>query len=131
MAHLSTPNPCRANRNIIIPESIGIASIALPTKVNSRNLRLDRAPLPLGSIGVGNTRLAGKPSNNLVIQPSLDSTVGSKVILEALPAAGGEGGGGGDTLRREVREGGVVGLAVVHEDLALAADAEVLVAALR
>ncbi len=33
-------------------------------------------------------------------------------------------------LRREVGQGSIVGFAVVHEDLALAADAEMLLAAL-
>lgn len=52
------------------------------------------------------------------------------MVLETLPGAGGEGDGGGDAVGGEVGEGGVVGLAVVHEDGVLAADAEMLVGAL-
>lgn len=53
------------------------------------------------------------------------------MVFEALPRAGWEGSGGSDTLRGQIRERGIVGLAVVHEDGALPADPEVLVGALR
>lgn len=52
------------------------------------------------------------------------------MVLEALPLVGGDVLGGGDTVGGEIGESGVVGLVVVHEDLALAADAEVLALAL-
>lgn len=52
------------------------------------------------------------------------------MVLEAFPASCGEGLGGGDALRGEVGEGGVVGFAVVHEDGGLAAYAEVFVCSL-
>lgn len=52
------------------------------------------------------------------------------MVLEAAPGVGGDGDGGRDALRREVWESGVVGLAVVHHDLGLSADTQVLVGAL-
>ena len=51
------------------------------------------------------------------------------MVLKALKTAGGEGLRGRDTLRREVGKGGIVGLAVVHQNLTLAADAKMLVGA--
>lgn len=52
------------------------------------------------------------------------------MVLEALPLVGGDVLGGGDAFGGEIGKSGVVGLVVVHEDLALAADAEVLALAL-
>jgi len=127
---LGAPNPGRRNGNIIIPESIRVSSVALPSKVNRRHLRLNRAPLPLRCIWIRRALDARQARDNLAVQPRLDAPVGAELILEALPASGGEGCRGGDTLRGEVREGGVVGFAVVHEDGVLAADAEVLLGAL-
>lgn len=51
------------------------------------------------------------------------------MVLEALEFARGQGGRGRDALGGEVGERGVIGLTVVHEDVALPADAEVLVRA--
>ena len=53
------------------------------------------------------------------------------MVLQAMEAVGGKGLGGSDAVRREARERCIVGLAVVHQDLALAADAQVLVGGLR
>lgn len=48
------------------------------------------------------------------------------MILNALPSVGLEGRRSGNALRREIGQGSVVRLMVVHEDLALSTDAEVL-----
>jgi hypothetical protein len=125
-----TPNPSRANRYIIIPESIRIPAIRLPAKVDPRNLRLEGAPLPLRPIRIANARLDREPRDRRAVQPRLDAAVGAKVVLEAAPLVRGERRRACDALRRQIRERRVVAFAVVHEDFALAADAEVLLCAL-
>lgn len=51
------------------------------------------------------------------------------MVFKALEGAGGKGRGGGNALRGEVGKGGIVGFAVVHQDLALATNAKMLVSA--
>ena len=119
-----------ANNNVIIPEGIGISTIALPAKVNTRWLRLNAAPLPLRRIGVAHTRLRRQPRDSSPVEPGLDASVRADVVLEAAPSVGGDGDGGRDALGREVWESGVVGFTVVHHDLGLSADTQVLVGAL-
>jgi hypothetical protein len=128
--HLLAPDPRPTNNNIIIPDGISVTSITLPAKVHARNLRLDGAPLPLRSIGVRHARLDRKSSNSGVIQPCLNSAVSAEMVLEASPGVGGESGGSSDSLGREVGQRGVVGFAVVHQDLGLATDAQMLLSAL-
>ena len=119
-----------ANNNVVIPESVGISTVALPAKVNTRRLRLNAAPLPLRRVGVAHTRLRRQPRDSSPVEPGLDGSVRADVVLEAAPSVGGDGDGGRDALGREVWESGVVGLAVVHHDLGLSADTQVLVGAL-
>jgi hypothetical protein len=127
--HLTT-NLLIANNNIIIPESVRISTIALPAKVNTRRLGLNAAPLPLRRIRVAHTGLRRQPRDSSPVEPGLDAAVRADVVLEAAPGVGGDGDGGGDALGREVWESGVVGFTVVHQDLGLSADAQVLVGAL-
>ena len=119
-----------AHNDVIIPESVRISTIALPAKVNTRRLRLNAAPLPLRRIGVAHTGLRRQPRDSSAIEPGLDASVRADVVLEAAPGVGGDGDGGGDALGREVWESGVVGFTVVHHDLGLSADTQVLVGAL-
>ena len=119
-----------ANNNVIIPEGVRISTIALPAKVNTRRLRLNAAPLPLRRIRVAHTRLRRQPRDSSAVEPGLDASVRADVVLEAAPGVGGDGDGGGDALGREVWESGVVGFTVVHHDLGLSADTQVLVGAL-
>jgi hypothetical protein len=86
--------------------------------------------LPLGSVGVGNTRLAGKTGNGFVVQPCLDTAVGAYMILETVPRPSRKSCGGGNALRREVRKGSIIGLSIVHQNLALATNSQMLVAPL-
>ena len=127
---LSASNAGRADGNVVVPEGVGVPAIRLPAKVDGSGLRLDAAPLPLGGIRVAHTRLRCQPSDNVAVQPRLDRAISSEVILEALPAASREGRRGGDALRGEVGERGIIGLAVVHQNLALPTDAEVLLGSL-
>ncbi len=127
---LRAPNASRADGNIIVPKRVGVSAIRLPAEVDGSGLRLDAAPLPLGRVRVAHARLGGQAGNDVAVQPRLNRAVSSEVILEALPAASGEGGRRGDALRRKVGEGGIIGLAVVHQNLALPTDAEVLLGAL-
>jgi hypothetical protein len=128
--HLLAPDPRSTNHNIIIPDGISVATITLPTKVHARNLRLDAAPLPLRSIGVRDARLDRQARNSSIVQPRLNSAVSAEMVLEASPGVGGESGGSGNALGREVGKCGVVGFAVVHQDLGLATDAQMLLGAL-
>lgn len=123
---LETSNPRRADSDIIIPESVRVPSVRLPPKVHGRYLRLDAAPLPLRGVRVRHAGLAGQAGDHGPVQPRLDRSVRSEVVLEALPGVCREGLGGRHALRGEIREGGVVGFAIVHEDLVLPADSEVL-----
>ena len=52
------------------------------------------------------------------------------MVLKARPGVCRKRLGGSDTLRRQVWQGGVVCFAVVHEDLGLTADTEMLSCAL-
>lgn len=124
------PNPRRADDDIIIPERVRIATVALPPKVHTSDLWLHGAPCPLSSIGVRDTRFHCETSNRGIVQPRLERAISAKMVFEARPCAGGKGLGGSDTLRRQVGQRSIVGLAVVHHDLGLAADAQVLVGAL-
>lgn len=111
----------RANSDVVVPESVDIPTVRLPTEVDSGDFGLDRALRPLVGVGVG---LGRKTSNGIAIQPSLNGAVGAQVVFEAFPGAGRKGGRGGNALWGEGGKGGVVGLAVVHQDLALATNAE-------
>jgi hypothetical protein len=120
----------RADGDVIVPEGIRVSSVRLPAKVDSADLGLDATPLPLGGVGVGHTGLAGETGDGFAVQPCLDGAIGAQVVLEALPTAGGKGSGGGDTLGRQVGQGGIVRFTIVHQDLALAADPEVFIGSL-
>lgn len=120
-------NAGRANHDVVVPESIDISAVRLPPEVDPGDIGFYGALLPLGGIAVCNTCLDSKTSNSDSIQPSLNGADKTQVVFEAFPGAGGKGGGGGNTLRREIGKGGIVGLAVVHQDFALATNAEVLV----
>ena len=120
----------RANDNVVVPEGVDGPTIRLPTEVDTGDFGDEGAALPLIGVGVGDTRLDGKTSNSGAVQPSLNGAVGAQVVFEALPGAGGKGSGSGNTLRGEVGKGGIIGLAVVHQDFALTTNAEVLVSAL-
>ena len=119
----------RANSNIIIPERIYVPAVRFPPEINPRDLGLIVGPYPLVVVGVRDTSLDGQSRDSIVVQPRLDGSIGAEVVFEALEATCGKSFGGGNSLRREIRERGVVRLAVVHEDVALAANAEVLVRA--
>ena len=127
--HLTTDLLITDN-NVIIPESVRISTIALPAKVDARRLRLNTAPLPLRRIRVAHTGLRRQPRDSSAVEPGLDASVRADVVLEAAPSVGGDGDGGRDALGREVWESGVVGFTVVHHDLGLSADTQVLVGAL-
>lgn len=131
--HSSIPaaNPLGADGDIVVPKRVCISAVRLPAKVDARDLWLDAAPLPLRRVGVRDAGLAGEARDGLVVEPRLERAVGAQVVLEALPAVGGQRRRRGDALRRQVRQRRVVRLAVEHEDLALAAYAEVLLGALR
>ena len=53
------------------------------------------------------------------------------MVLKASPGVGGEFCGSSNAIGGEIRECGVVGLAVVHQDLGLSTDAEMFLGALR
>jgi hypothetical protein len=125
------PGAVRAHDDIIVPELVSTATIRLPAPVDTSNLGLDARALPLRGVGVRGSRLGRQAGDGLVVEPGFDSAVGPEVVLEAHPRVGRQRLGGGDALRRQVRQRGVVRLAVVHEDAALAADAQVLLGALR
>jgi hypothetical protein len=116
------PNPTATNHNIIIPKRIHRIPITLPPKIHTCNIRRIRLTRPLIIIRIRDRQA----HNRAIIQPGLDDSAGAEMVLETLPAAGGEGFRGGDALGGEVGEGRVVGFPVVHEDLGLAADAEVV-----
>jgi hypothetical protein len=125
-----TTHPRRANSNIIIPESIRITPIALPSKIHSRDLRLNRAARPLLRIRIWCRARRRQCRDRRTVQPCLHAAVRAQVVLETLPGAGGEGFRGGDAVGGEVGQCRVVGFAVVHEDFGLSAYAEVLFCAL-
>lgn len=128
--HRLASNPRRADRDIVIPESIRIATIALPAKVNASNLRLSRTSLPLPSIRVTDARLYRQTRNSSVVEPGLKRAIRAEMVLEARPCIGCKSSRRSDTLGRKVGKCSVVGLAVVHEDFGLATDTEVLVGTL-
>jgi hypothetical protein len=119
-----------ADDDIVVPEGVGVATVGLPTEVDGRDLGHGAAPRPLTGVGVRGALLDGQTGDGGVVQPGLDAAVGAQVVLEATPAARGKGGRGGDALGGEVGQRRVVGLPVVHEDLALPANAQVLLRAL-
>lgn len=57
---LLATNTARSNHDIIVPESVGITTIALPAKVHAANLRLDAAPRPALRIRVTRRRQTSK-----------------------------------------------------------------------
>jgi hypothetical protein len=120
-------NTSRRNSNIIVPEGVRVPTIRLPSEVNARDLGLDRAPSPLPRVGVV---LRGQPSDGFPVQPRLNGPIRTQVVLKTLPAARGKSLGGRNAVGRQVGKRRIVGLAVVHEDLGLAADAKVLLGAL-
>ena len=119
-----------ANNNIIIPESIAVATIRLPSEIDRRDLGLEAAPRPLRGIGIADARLDSEAGNHVAVQPRLDGPVAANVVLEALPFPGRQVLGGGDALGREIGERSIVAFPVVHEDLALASDPQMLLCAL-
>lgn len=125
-SHRLTSNTRTANNDIVIPECVGISTIRLPPKVNTRDLGLKATPRPLSGIGVCSSRLDGQSINSGVVQPCFHGAISSQVVLETLPRAGGKRFGGRDALRGEVGECGIVGFAVVHDDLGLTTNAEML-----
>jgi len=120
-----------ANDDIVVPESVSIATVGFPTEVNGRDLGHEAAPRPLAGVGVRGALLDGQTGDGGVVQPGFEGAVGAQVVLKAIPATRGKGGRGGDPLRGKVGQRRVVGLPVVHEDLALPADAQVLLGTLR
>ena len=124
------PNPRRANRDIIIPEGIGIATIALPAKVHTGDLRDGRSPLPLCCVGVSDTRLDCQAGDSSIVEPGFNRAVSAEMVLEAGPCVRRKSSGRGNALRRKIGQRGVISFAVVHDDFGLATDAEVLVGAL-
>ena len=72
---LSASNFSGADSNIIVPEGIDVSSIRLPTKINSCDLRLDAAPLPLRRIAISHTRLASEAGDGISVQPCLDRSI--------------------------------------------------------
>jgi hypothetical protein len=125
-----TPNTAPTNSDVVVPEGVNIVTVRLPTKVDSGNFGLDRAPLPLICIRIGDTRLFRQTSNSVSVQPGLNAAVGAQVIFETFPGTGGKRNRGSNALRGEVWKGRIVDFAVVHQNFALAADAEMLVGAL-
>lgn len=125
-------NTSGADDDIVIPKGIGVAAVGLPAEVDGGDLGDDGAAGPLAGVGVGGAGLGGGDAGDGgVVEPGLDGAVGAEVVLEALPRPRGQRRRGRDALRRQVRQGRVVRLPVVHEDLALPADPEVLLVALR
>lgn len=110
------PNTGRADRHIIIPERVGSPTIRLPAKVDCRDLWYVRASRPLGSIGISNARSNRETGNGVAVQPRLNGSVGANVVLEALPGPSGQRLRRGNPLGRKIRERGVVGLAVIHQN---------------
>jgi hypothetical protein len=125
-----TPNTAPTNSDVVVPEGVNIVTVRLPTKVDRGNFGLDGAPLPLVCVWIGDTRLFRKTSNSNSVQPSLNTAVGAQVIFETFPGTGGKRNGSGNALRGEVWKGRIVDFAIVHQDFALTADAEMLVGAL-
>lgn len=119
-------NTGRANGNIVVPEGVDISAVRLPAEVDCADCRLDGRVRPLSGVGIGDTRLDCEAINSLTVQPSLNGAVCAQVILEALPGIGGEGSGGRNALRGEVRKSGIIRFVVVHQNFALATNAEVL-----
>jgi hypothetical protein len=122
----STADAGRRDGDIVVPEGIRIATIRFPTEIHARDGGDLAARGPAGVEGVR----GGEARDGDAVEPGADAAVGAQVVLEALPGAGGERHGGGHAVGGEVRERGIVGLAVVHQDRVLPADAEVLVGAL-
>jgi len=119
-----------AHNNVIIPEGIGVATVALPAKVHPARLRLDAAPLPLRCVCIAHTRLRGQACHSGTVEPRLDGAIGADVVFEAAPGVDRNRDGRCDTLRREIRKSRIIRFAVVHQDLRLASDAQVLVGTL-
>ena len=124
--HCLASNALRADSNVIVPESVGSTTVRLPTKVNTLDLRLRLAVLPAVGVRSRVVGLVDKALDRDAVEPGGDGTIGGEMVLEALPGVGGDALGGCDAVGGEIGEGGVVGLVVVHEDLALAANAKVL-----
>ena len=125
----SASNTAGANDDIVIPEGVNATTVRLPTEVYTGDFGYDRATLPLVVVGVGDTRLDGETRNSGAVQPSLNSAIGTQVVFEAFPGTGGKGNGAGNTIGGEVGKGGIVGLAVVHQNFALATNAKILIRA--
>jgi len=124
----TTSNTAGADNNIIIPNSIGIASITLPAKVDACDLWLDRACSPLRCEWVA--RSSGKTWNCCIIEPSFNSTVWAQVVFEASPCVCWKRFARGSSIWWQVWESGVVRLAIEHENRVLATNSEMLVGSL-
>lgn len=112
--NLSATNTTGLYGNVVIPKGVGVSAVRLPPKVDSSGFRLVVAPPPLTRIVVGSTRLYGKTGNNLAVEPSFKSAIGTQVVFKTFPSAGGKSSRRGDALRGEVGKSRVVRLAVVH-----------------
>lgn len=86
--------------------------------------------MPLVCVRICDARLFRKTSNSISIQPSLNAAVDAQVIFETFPGTGGKRNRGGNALRGEIWKRRIVDFAIVHQDFALATDAEMLVGAL-
>lgn len=96
----------------------------------SGDLGLHRTPAPSLRVGVLRAVANRQPSNRHVVQPRLDAAVGTQVVLEACPCVGRQRLRRRDAVGRQVRKRSIIRFAVVHEDLGLASDAQVLVGSL-
>ena len=128
---IGAPHTGRVNHDVIVPERVGIPAVRLPSEINTSDFGRAAAPLPLAGVVIRYAVLDGEGLNSGAIQPGLHGAVRAQMVLKALPGVGGEGGRSRDSLWGEVWQRGVVGLAVVHQDLALPSDADVLIRALR
>ena len=123
-------NPAATNNDIIVPHSVSITAIAFPSKVGSRNLRLNTAPRPLSRIRIRRSIAHSQSRYRYVVQPRRHTSVSTQMVLKARPSIRWQRLGRRDTLWGQIRQSSVVGFAVVHEDLGLSSDAEVFVCAL-
>lgn len=125
-----TPNATRLNGDVVVPERISVPAIRFPSEVNAGDLGDVGFCLELGGGGIRNTWVDSKTRDRVAVQPGLDSAIGAQVILEALEGTGRKWDRLGGALRRHVGHGSVVGLAIIHQNLILAAKAKILASAL-
>jgi hypothetical protein len=73
------------NSNIGIPERIRIPTIRFPPKINTRDLRLDAALLPLGCVAIRHTSFGSQARDSVAVHPRLDYAIGPQVIFKYIP----------------------------------------------